>query len=510
VPLINPISQFFAMLKKKIPISFISYTEKANSYQFMTEFDYFKKALSLVVRHTSQVICSIRPALKFPPDVLYGLHDKGLDLINNNINYLDHSDNKKVIVINNVDNAFELLSRKNFIIQCENLPQLTITDCSDFVIDLTKISIKFSKENREKFQIVINKCKNFNVCGGFLEDTRNAIFITDSAGFIISGLRTRHAEGYGIIVFNCNYFKIENCDFSNNLASGVYCLGDTSYGVIEKNNFSGGRGYYNWDAGLHINHCTPQLSTEHIPERSHEARRIDEKILKPTFIYVLDNIFTGNRAQGIYCEGCVLSCFENNIIEKNNKEGICFDWGSALNVFRSNVLLMNGERAKLSAAEIKADFIEHHPTLPDGSSSCKLPGLSIDNGALNILTSNKFCNNYGGGVKMVRTGIGNVVYGNSFLENGIGRNEYFKHYHGVNMLGMGAGKTEFTSGDAKLDFMPSELNFIFSNIYSGNSQFNAVYASRVCPPNNFVGADNFIVSVGGKALSDNLHVECKE
>ena len=89
--------------------------------------------------------------------------------------------------------------------------------------------------------------------------------------------------------------------------------------------------------------------------------------------------------------------YEDNLLWRNNKEGICLDWGSAGNIFTDNTLLENGDRAGLSEAEIKADFIEHFPIFPDGSSSCKLPGLSIDNGAANIIINNLIKDNFGAG-----------------------------------------------------------------------------------------------------------------
>ena len=48
--------------------------------------------------------------------------------------------------------------------------------------------------------------------------------------------------------------------------------------------------------------------------------------------------------------------------------------------------------------EIKTDFITEYPLLEDGSSSMKLPGISLDNGCANIIADNEITDNFGGGI----------------------------------------------------------------------------------------------------------------
>ena len=297
-------------------------------------------------------------------------------------------------------------------------------------------------------------------------------------------VKLEECEGFGFILFNCSLFEVKNCIFKNGLAAGIYCLGNTSYGVIEDNNFYGSQGFLNCDAGLHINHCTQSLAKDMIPDNSHEDAKITEKTLKPRFLFVRGNAFFFNRAQGIYAEGCLFSLFEQNMIHSNNKEGICFDWGCAFNYFKGNSLAFNGERAALSREEIKADAIEQYPLLPDGSSSCKLPAISIDNGALNIIDSNVIFRNHGGGIKMVRSGIANIVVGNTFMDNCLGVNEHFRAFHAVTLLAMGS-ETEFDPDYTNLDFMPSKGNIISRNLFSGELTYMALYAVPGCVENAF-------------------------
>jgi parallel beta-helix repeat protein len=462
-------------------------------------------ALQQVTDHPSQVVRSMQPYLKMPPQSLSGLYREGLEHLNTVLTSKNFSDISDIVSVKSSDEPQEFRDRRDFKITALALPKIHLENCYHFELDLRELKPGLIKGSREKFQITLSRCSDFVIRGGTVENARNVCLLDHCSNFQISQLTAKSSEGYGLIIFNSRYFLVEKCSFQNGLASGLYCLGNTAYGRIEHNSFTSSFGYFNWDAGLHINHCTPQLKVNDIPEKSHEPATILDKTLKPGFLYIQNNVFSGNRAQGIYCEGCTLSVIEDNIIEGNNKEGICFDWGSALNLFRNNSLSRNGERAALSEVEIKADFIEHHPLLADGSSSCKLPAISIDNGALNFIESNKVYGNFGGGVKMVRTGIANILHDNMIVDNGIGTNEYFKHFHGINLLGMGAGKSEFAPGDENLDFMPSAKNVISQNKFIGISQHHAIYAGPVCPDNIVLIGNTYLNNVA-KPISDNLKI----
>jgi parallel beta-helix repeat protein len=364
--------------------------------------------------------------------------------------------------------------QRGFVLKPATLHSLRIVDCHDFVLDLDALTKTYAPVDRPKFAITIRKCSNFTVRGGRFVNARNICIVDSCETFAITRLAGIRAEGYGVIVFNSKTFEISECVHTAGLASGLYCLGNTSNGWIHDNIYADGIGHFNWDAGLHINHCSAELTFEQIPEHSHEDKRIVEKVLKPARLHIENNLVARNRAQGIYCEGTILCTFEANTLIDNNKEGICLDWGSALNVFRRNTVTGNGERAKLTETEVKADFIEHFPLLADGSSSCKLPGVSIDNGALNFIIRNRIFRNFGGGVKMVRTGIGNIVFDNMILDNDLGRNTYFPRYNGVYQLAMGAGDTEFNPATAKLDFYPSMHNVTYRNTFSVDARDKTV------------------------------------
>lgn len=433
------------------------------------------------IRHPSQVVSLVRHLLYTPLPSLLDMHDHAKrDLRNDLLNLGPMSQDRSGW---QEEPMTPLISgRSRFTLKPDTLWSVEIVDCRDFVVDLERIQQHFGTE-RPKYAITIRNCRNFAIRGGHFFNARNVCIIENSEGFTLSRLNASESEGYGLIVFNSRKFEIAECTFMRSLASGIYCLGETSNGWIHDNVCQGGVGQFNWDAGIHINHCTPSLGFDQVPELSHEDKRIVEKTRKPTLLFVENNLFSNNRAQGIYCEGTILCSFEGNVLYHNNKEGICLDWGSALNLFRGNTVIENGDRAGLTEADIKADFIEHFPLLDDGSSSCKLPGLSIDNGAVNFITRNRFHGNFGGGIKMVRTGIANLIFDNAILDNAVGRNAFFPRYNGVYLLAMGVGG-EFSPADAKLDFYPSEHNLCFRNTFSVDPR-DSIMASDEISTNNF-------------------------
>ncbi len=134
----------------------------------------------------------------------------------------------------------------------------------------------------------------------------------------------------------------------------------------------------------------------------------------------------GCRAQGVYLTGALACRVSRSVLARSNKEGICFDWGTALCELTLSVVSGNGRRTSLSAEEIRADFIGRFPLLPDGSSAAKLPGVSLDNAAFNTVSRCLLVGNHGGAVKFVRACAGNRVEMNAGWSNAVGNNEHMR------------------------------------------------------------------------------------
>jgi hypothetical protein len=120
----------------------------------------------------------------------------------------------------------------------------------------------------------------------------------------------------------------------------------------------------------------------------------------------------------------------------------------------------------------------------------KLPGISLDNGCMNLLQTNKITSNYGGGIKMIRTALFNKMTDNQISYNALGTNEYVPYFHGITILGLGAINKEFAEkSQPLLDFMPSILNSITHNSIKETVQ--AIFCDKASS-NNFT-ADNIVL-----------------
>jgi hypothetical protein len=223
----------------------------------------------------------------------------------------------------------------------------------------------------------------------------------------------------------------------------------------------GGRGFLNCDAAIHLSQCTPKVTAEDVPERTHEACSIIKKTRRPHCIEMSGMRLQGNRAQAIYLEGAVACRISHSLLDSCNKEGICFDWGTACCELTQSIVSRNGRRAAMTAAEIRADFIGPFPLLPDNSSSIKLPGISLDNAAFNTVTRNLVVGNYGGAVKLVRACAGNRFHWNLGGSNTRGSNEHIS-FAWFNDLGASDPLGEF-AGIPPCDIGPS-----YENIYRRN------------------------------------------
>ena len=123
--------------------------------------------------------------------------------------------------------------------------------------------------------------------------------------------------------------------------------------------------------------------------------------------------------------------------------------------------------------------------LEDGSSPLKLPGVSIDNSAYNIVSDNLIRENAGSGVKVVRSGYRNIVLENLIVDNSKGTND---NYHGFGVeLGYASTPDQPVKG---LDFTPSYENIVARNIVSG-AHYSGIFLAQDSYCNDLI--DNVIM-----------------
>ena len=337
---------------------------------------------------------------------------------------------------------------------------------------------------RSKFWLDLGSTELSAAHGGprFLLRVENASEVTVSGGAFVGGqwgvlvdngrdvtLRGGHYEGLqqGGAVLNDTLGVVfaQSC-LTRNHGAAVLILGDTAGGAFIANEIVGNLGPSNWQAGIVI---SDRIATakedpssilnadnywaveQPIPTRLHPPRR---------------NVLAFNRvalnaSSGIYSDGGVESVIFNNTVEGNSKEGICLDNGSTANVLAMNLIRLNGKRWGKTDAELKLDFVDGMGRLADGTPPAKTPGISLDNTLYNVVYANQIERNYGGGIKLVRTGYFNLVGLNVVVDNNEGKNDRF-HFFGIEL---GAAKADVPASD--LDFAPSQGNIIFGNTLRG-------------------------------------------
>ncbi len=207
----------------------------------------------------------------------------------------------------------------------------------------------------------------------------------------------------------------------------------------------------------------------------------------PHALLIENNELSGHVAQGIYVDGGYGIVIKHNRIIDNDKEGICLDFGAVNNVVMENLFLNNGWRARQSDEHLRADLIFSFGRLADGSAVSKLPAISLDNAAQNIIMWNVIRDGAGDGIKIVRTGIRNFLLFNMIADNNQGESNLL-HFSGV-LLGNAQLEEGIDPTHHPLDFIPPLENFVSGNVIYGkhyigilldhDAMFNDVYDNMV-------------------------------
>ena len=359
----------------------------------------------------------------------------------------------------------------------KEITPVAIKKCCNFVINLSGGTKTIPQEMDIKRLITIEDSKNFELKNLKISGGRNQVTINKSKNFRISDILLKSARGYGLTIVRSSLGTIRDSVFINSLASGINIVGETHDISINKCKILECKGLYNWDAGINCMHCSPSIKLKDIPELCHEDIDIEEKTEVPYRILIEGSEIYLCNAQGIYVEGGANIVVKNCFIHDNNKEGICLDWGSMFSHIIHSKILRNGERHSASESSCKIDFLSYNHIDNKERHWCQLPGISIDNGFRNSISNNIITGNYGGGVKLVRSCIENVIKQNMIISNENKLNLFNKasltfsenayKIAPIMVTNAGVGKYgEFKSERINLDFLPSKRNLVVDNCVS--------------------------------------------
>lgn len=378
------------------------------------------------------------------------------------------------------DSAAKLLNglTKGLIISGENI-LLSFRECA--AID-TKLKNEFVfLITGSKIQINDLNCVG---CDGLVGvENANGIKLHN---FNVSG--SKHAA-----IFVCHGSRnVEVCysNFQGNFASCVFVGDDAENVFIHNNVVSNNKGNSNWMAGIVISDRTemkavPKL-TGLFEKDGYWARGMPILDMPGTVgkCWINDNTICDNKSSGLYLDGAINCWVENNFISGNSKEGVCLDYGTSGTIMLNNTIERNGDRFGKTDKDLAKDFVAQFGRDDRGNAKAKVPGVSIDNAAYNILAYNKVQNNFGSGIKFVRSSYHNEINANTVINNNLGEFEEF-HFFGIEM---GAAMPDVAAKD--IDFLPTCANLIYRNLVIGH-HFAGIFMDHFCRENQIF--DNVII-----------------
>ena len=342
--------------------------------------------------------------------------------------------------------------------------------------------------------VLIDAKSNVVISALTVEDApKYGIYVIDSKDIDVVNSSVREADIKGLAVMGDNdNLLIENVKIEGNGDGGAYFGGDLKNGVIENSSFSNNRGSHNHSAGLVLSSL--EILDKKTVYNPWKDELLVEKTKAPNHIVFKGNNICGNNSSGLYSEAGYCNYYIENNISDNDKEGMCLDYASFGNYLTLNSFKNDGWRGRQTDQDLKDDFIYEHGRLEDGSSPCKVPGLSLDNAAYNTIDNNEFSGNYGSGFKTVRSAFRNTISNNRILNNNKGQNAEY-HFYGVE-LGFAAQPDEPVKG---LDFFPSNENKVLNNYIDG-SHYAGIFLAVGCKNNTITG--NTILNSLNMAIED--------
>lgn len=320
--------------------------------------------------------------------------------------------------------------------------------------------------------VLIEKCTNVALDNMILAqgNYNYGLYIIGSSDFSVENCQFSKAEQKGLVIMDKNTgFVLKNNTISENGNGGILFNGNISRGILENNTSKDNYGTRNLAAGLSLSAIIIDDVYAPYNYETFKDEHLYDMTDAPHDLVLYRNTIENNNSSGLYSDGSYCTYIVENVIANNDKEGMCLDFGTFGDYVGNNIVRENGGRLRQSDEALAADFITSFGRLEDGSSPSKLPGISIDNSAYNIIVNNDVGRNYGSGIKMVRSGYRNIIMENSVSHNNVGQSENF-HFFGIE-LGHAKTPDEPVKG---LDFTADYENIVARNVVTG-SNYSGIY-----------------------------------
>lgn len=336
---------------------------------------------------------------------------------------------------------------------------------SGIALDAAGVTFTGSTDDRVAQAVIAEDCTNFALYNLNLtaDCYECGIYIIRSNTFTIENCTISNALYKGLVMMGENKnFTIRNNTVSYNGNGAVFLNGNISNGIIAGNDVVDNYGTRNLTAGIVM--TSMEIDDYYTAYNEFKDEHLYNLLDTPHDIVLYQNNVKHNNSSGIYSDGAYQIYIVENIIYQNDKEGMCLDYGTFGAYVSNNIVKENGGRLRQSDEDLEADFVTAFGRLSDGSSPAKLPGISIDNSAYNTIVNNNVTQNYGSGVKMVRSAYRNIIMENSVSDNNKGKSDDF-HFFGIE-IGHESTPDEPVKG---LDFTASYENIVCRNIVTGSN-----------------------------------------
>ncbi len=346
------------------------------------------------------------------------------------------------------------------------------------------------------YMLRVDTAAGVTLMGGEFAAGDSAILVNGSEHVLVQSVHIRGLKGNGVVVTHSSHVVIRGGEFTGLGRAPVLLHGGTSSTVVERNEIVRNAGSSNMSAAVVISDREVDVSVRGEalfgPDNYWVLEQpMQQRLHPPRGNLIVRNHLAWNASSAIYLDGAVGNIAALNLIEGNAKEGICLDNGATANVVTLNDVLQNGSRWGESDAVMEKDAIKAGGRLPNGTPAAKVPGISIDNAAFNVVFANQVTHNFGGGIKIVRTGYFNAIGLNTIFANNDGASDRF-HFFGIEL-----GAAGLDTPSPELEGAPSSGNIVFSNTIRGNHYSGIFFASG--SDNNDV-FDNVIIDAEKWAL----------
>ncbi len=328
----------------------------------------------------------------------------------------------------------------------------------------------FFAENSD-IAVIGNDVENVKLIGiNIVSPKICGIMLLGCSSFYIENISVQGSGHYGVVIRKkTNYCQIYSSRFNNNNRAGIMIHDGSHHVYINNCEVSNSTHSSNWSAGIVISSLEAvtdygiqdafEPSYFYPKDLSHKHSAVPhQNLLEACFIH-------HNQASGIYVDGGNGNVLVGNTITDNDKEGICLDFYSATNITSLNIIANNGFRQFQSDDDLQIDHVLEFGRLADNSAAAKLPNISIDNAAYNLILKNSISGAAGDGIKIVRSGFRNIFGMNSITDNNRGNNSIFS-FSGI-LLGSAGCEIDLEQDRSGLDRLPSIENMIFANVIYG-------------------------------------------